>query len=77
LEGRTQGGVGINPPPLELDILQKLYCFVQRRLIASAYFLLVNLSTYCKCHGINLHANFTLSETIVFIFSAMADQRKR
>ena len=23
-----------------------------------AYFLLVNLSTYCKYHGMNLHANF-------------------
>jgi len=24
-QGRTQGGVGVNPPPLELDILQKIY----------------------------------------------------
>jgi len=25
VQGRTQGGVGVNTPPLELDILQKLY----------------------------------------------------
>jgi len=24
-QGRTQGGFGVNPPPLELDILRKLY----------------------------------------------------
>jgi len=24
-QGRTQGGVGVNPPPLELDILRKVH----------------------------------------------------
>ena len=37
------GGVGVNPP-LELDILQKLY-YLRKELSVFAYFLLVNLST--------------------------------
>jgi len=50
---------GLGLTPLELDILQKRY--YPRKgdwLIVFAYFLLVNLSTYCKYHGMNLHANF-------------------
>jgi len=43
-KGVRKGGVGVNPPPLELDILQNLLP-AQRRLIVFAYFLLVNLST--------------------------------
>ena len=42
-QGRTQGGLGLNPPR-ELDILQKFIIFA-RRLIVFAYFLLVNFST--------------------------------
>jgi len=36
----------------------KTLLLAQRRLIVCAYFLLVNLSTCCKYHGMNLHANF-------------------
>ena len=50
------GAVGLNPP-LEL-IFYKVILTAQRRLIAFAKFLLVNLSTLCKCHGINLRVNF-------------------
>jgi len=43
-KGVRKGGFGVKPPPLELDILQKLITFA-KRLIVFAYFLLVNLST--------------------------------
>ena len=57
-QGRTQGGRGwgLNPP-LSL-IFYKNFITFARRLIVFPYFLLVNLSTQCKYHGINLHANF-------------------
>jgi len=44
LQGRTQGGVGVNPPPWALYFTKTLLP-AQRRLIVFAYFLLVNLST--------------------------------
>ena len=58
VQGRTQGvgGIGVNSP-LNL-IFYKNFITFARRLIAFAYFLIVNLSTYCKYHGTNLHANF-------------------
>jgi len=56
LQGRTQvEGLGVT---LELDILQKTLLPAHTRLIIFAYFLLVDLSTYCKYHGMKLHANF-------------------
>ena len=57
LKGVRKGGVGVKPPPLSLIFYENLLP-AQRRLIVFAYFLLVNLSTYCKYHRINLHANF-------------------
>jgi len=56
-QGRTQGGVGFYPP-LWAWYFTKTLLPAQRRLTIFAYFLLVNLSTYCKYHRINLHANF-------------------
>ena len=50
-------GVGVNPPPWAWYFTKTLLP-AQRRLTVFAYFLLVNLSTYCKYHRINLHANF-------------------
>ena len=45
IEGRTQGGwVGVNPPPLELDILQKLITCA-KEINCFRMLLLVNLST--------------------------------
>jgi len=56
-QGRTQRGVGVNPPPLSL-IFKNTLLPAQRRLIVFAHFLFVNLSTKCKYHGMNLHAYF-------------------
>jgi len=57
-QGRTQGGgLGLTSPPWAW-YFTKAYLPAQRRLTVFAYFLLVNLSTYCKYHRINLHANF-------------------
>ena len=55
-KGMRKGWLGLNPPWgwYFTNTLLPL----QRRLIVFAYFLFVNLSTYCKYHGINLHANF-------------------
>ena len=39
-------------------IFYKNFITFARRLIVFTYFLPVNLSTCCKYHGINLHANF-------------------
>ena len=41
--------------PLEFNML---LLTVRRRSIVFAYFLLVNLSTYCKYYGMNLYTNF-------------------
>jgi len=57
-QGRTQGGIlGLTLPPGAWYFTKTLLP-AQRRLIVFAYFLLVNLSTECKCNGMNLHANF-------------------
>ena len=57
-QGRTQGGgVGVKTPPWTWYFTKTLLP-AQRRITVCAYFLLVNLSTYCKYHRINLHANF-------------------
>jgi len=45
--------LGLNPPEFDVLLLT-----AQRRLIIFAYFVLVNLSTYCKYHGMNVYANF-------------------
>ena len=59
IQGRTQGGgLGLTPLPPWAWYFTKSSSPAQRRLIVFAYFLLVNLSTYCKYHGINWHANF-------------------
>ena len=52
-----RGGVGVKTPPLRL-IFYKTLLPAQKILIVFAYFLLVNLSTEWKYHGIYLHANF-------------------
>jgi len=49
-------GTGVKPPPLSLICYKN---FITRaKDIVFADFLLVNLSTSCKYHGMNLHANF-------------------
>jgi len=53
---RKVGGLGLNPP-LSL-IFAKTLSPAQRRLSVFAYYLFVNLSTYCKYHGMNMHAKF-------------------
>jgi len=55
-KGVRKGVLGLNPP-LSL-IFYKIFITFARRLSVFAYFLLVNLSTECTYHGINLHANF-------------------
>ena len=59
LESKTyaRGEVWL-PPPLWAWYFTKTLLPAQRRLIVFAYFLLVNLSTQCKYHGMNLHADF-------------------
>jgi len=44
-------------PPLEHDILQNFMTYA-KEINCFRILLLVNLSTQCKYHGINLHANF-------------------
>ena len=56
VKGVRKGGVGVNPP--WTWYFTKTLSPAQRRLIVFAYFLLVNLSTWCKYHRMNLHANF-------------------
>ena len=56
-------GEGWTPTPWAWYFTKKLLR-AQRRLIVFAYFLLVNLSTYCKYHGMNLHANFASADRI-------------
>jgi len=53
----ARGGVGVKTPPWAWYFTKTLLP-AQLRLTVFAYFLLVNLSTYCKYHRINLHANF-------------------
>ena len=54
----ARGGLGLGiKPPMSL-IFYKNFITFERTLIVFAYFLLFNLSTYCKYNGMNLHANF-------------------
>jgi len=48
----------VNPPTPMSSIFYKSLLPAPRRLIVFAYFLLVNLPTQCKYHGINLHITF-------------------
>jgi len=56
-QGRPQGGFGVKTPAWAW-YLTKTLLPAHTSLIVFAYFLLVNLSPYCKYHGNNLHANF-------------------
>ena len=56
-QGRTQGGFGVKNPPLSL-IFYKNFITCAKEIKCFAKFLFINLSTYCKYHRINLHANF-------------------